>query len=119
MWEPCPSRLLACGIASCVLSAGIASGGPDAPDAADARSRETHWAFVTPARPAVPATNSAWVRTPVDAFILDRLQPEGLAPSPEADRRTLIRRLSLDLTGLPPAPAAVEAFVNDTRDDAY
>ncbi len=59
------------------------------------------------------------VRNPIDIFVLDRLEREGLKPSPEADRRTLIRRLSLDLVGLLPTPDEVEAFVNDTRSDAY
>jgi hypothetical protein len=63
--------------------------------------------------------NRAWVRNPIDAFILARLEKEDIKPSPEADRRTLIRRLSLDLLGLLPTPAEVQAFVNDTRPDAY
>src|SRR5262245_34463848 len=74
-----------------------------------------HWAFVKRGRPAVPVftapADRAWVRGPVDAFILARLKKEGLKPSPEADRATLIRRLYFDLTGLPPAPADVTAFV--------
>lgn len=80
-----------------------------------------HWAFIPPARPTVPpATNAAArIRNPIDAFIAVRLEEEQIAPSPEADPVTLIRRLSLDLTGLPPAPADVDAFVNDTRPDAY
>ncbi|RMG37075.1 MAG: DUF1553 domain-containing protein [Planctomycetota bacterium] len=81
---------------------------------------EQHWAFVTPRRPRVPhVENSAWVRNPIDAFILARLEKEGLRPSPPADRVTLIRRVSLDLTGLPPTPEEVDAFVNDPRPDAY
>jgi hypothetical protein len=63
--------------------------------------------------------NSAWVRNPIDAFILARLEKDGLAPSPEADRATLLRRLSFDLTGLPPTPEAVDAFLKDARPDAY
>ena len=64
---------------------------------------EAHWAFIPPVRPEVPAVrNRAWVRNPIDAFILARLEKEGLSPSPEADPTTLIRRLSLDLIGLPP-----------------
>src|SRR5262249_9512146 len=61
----------------------------------------------------------AWVRNPVDRFVLAGLENVGLAPSPEADRRTLARRLSLDLTGLPPKPDEVEAFVNDKAPNAY
>jgi hypothetical protein len=68
----------------------------------------------------VPAVkNQAWVRNPIDSFILARLESEGLAPAPEADRRTIARRLALDLTGLPPEPAVVEAFVADPHPDAY
>jgi hypothetical protein len=63
--------------------------------------------------------NAAWVRNPIDAFVLARLEAEGLSPAPEADRRALARRLSLDLTGLPPDPADVEAFVKDPAPDAY
>lgn len=71
-----------------------------------------HWAFIPVQRPAVPSVrHPAWVRTPIDAFILARLEREGLLPSPEADPITLIRRLSFDLTGLPPAAADVEDLV--------
>src|SRR5262249_26516977 len=69
-----------------------------------------HWSFVAPVRPALPRVKDAsWPRTPIDDFILARLEAEGLKPSPEADRVTLLRRLSLDLTGLPPTPAEVDA----------
>jgi hypothetical protein len=79
-----------------------------------------HWAFVAPRRPALPAVQgAAWPRNPIDQFLLARLEREGLRPSPEADRPTLIRRLSLDLLGLLPAPAEVQAFVHDRRPDAY
>ena len=79
-----------------------------------------HWAFVAPKRPAVPTVkNAAWARNGIDRFILARLEKEGLTPSPEADRVTLIRRLSLDLLGLPPTPAEVDAFVADKSSDAY
>jgi hypothetical protein len=77
-----------------------------------------HWAFQPVAQPAPPAA-AEWARTPIDQFILARLQKENLKPSPEADRRTLLRRVSLDLTGLLPTPAEIEAFVNDQRPDAY
>jgi mono/diheme cytochrome c family protein len=94
---------------------------------------EGHWAFVKPVRPVVPGRSAANVerstlsaqrskfpiRNPIDAFVLARLQSEKLKPSPEAGPRTLIRRLSLDLLGLPPAPQEVEAFVQDSRPDAY
>lgn len=82
--------------------------------------KSSHWAFQPPAAPALPEVRGdAWVRNPIDAFVLARLREEGLAPSPEADRNTLIRRVSLDLRGLPPTPEEVEAFVNDSRPDAY
>src|SRR5262245_56701759 len=82
--------------------------------------KPTHWAFVAPRR-AVPPTvkNSQWVRNAIDQFILERLEREGIEPSAEADRHTLIRRLWLDLTGLPPSIAEVEAFVNDQRPEAW
>ena len=79
-----------------------------------------HWAYIAPQKLPTPAVrNAAWVRSPVDAFLLARLEKEGLAPSPEADRVTLLRRLSFDLTGLPPAPAEVDAFVADGAKDAF
>jgi hypothetical protein len=81
---------------------------------------EPHWAFVPPRRPDLPAVKErAWTRNPIDAFILARLEKEGLRPSAEADRRTLIRRVTFDLTGLPPTPAEIDAFVNDKAPDAY
>ena len=81
---------------------------------------EQHWSYIPPRRPALPAVKDGkWVRNPIDRFILARLEKEGLKPAPEADRRTLARRLSLDLTGLPPEPADVEAFVADKSPDAY
>lgn len=78
-----------------------------------------HWAYVAPTLPAVPAIKSAWIRNPVDAFVLARLKREGLRPSPEADRSTLLRRLSLDLIGLPPTPKEVAAFLADRSPKAY
>jgi hypothetical protein len=87
---------------------------------AEGAEYQQHWSLITPVRPALPAVrNEAWVRNPIDRFVLAKLEGQGLAPAPEADRRTLARRLSLDLTGLPPDPAVVEAFVNDASPDAY
>jgi hypothetical protein len=81
---------------------------------------QPHWSLIAPTRPAPPAVkNEAWIRNPIDRFVLALLEKNRLAPAPEADRRTLARRLSLDLTGLPPEPAVVEAFVNDRAPDAY
>jgi hypothetical protein len=79
-----------------------------------------HWAFVPPLRPQLPSVKRAdWPRTPIDHFVLRAMEQVGLQPSPEADRTTLIRRLSLDLLGLPPTPEEVEAFLADTSPDAY
>lgn len=81
---------------------------------------QTHWAFNAPKRPIAPRVkDEAWPRNLIDRFILSRLEAEGLRPSPEADRATLIRRLTLDLTGLPPTPVEVDAFLNDQNADAY
>lgn len=82
---------------------------------------EEHWAFVTPVRPALPegTADSDWVRNPIDRFVLAKLREAGLQPSEEADRATLIKRLSIDLTGIPPTPAEIAAFVADQDDDAY
>ena len=79
-----------------------------------------HWAFIAPQKAAVPAVkNASWGRTPVDAFLLARLEKEGLAPSPEADKVTLLRRLSFDLVGLPPTLQEIDAFLADPARDAY
>jgi hypothetical protein len=79
-----------------------------------------HWAFETPQRPEVPAVqNKNWPKNPVDSFILARLEKEKLQPSPEASKETLIRRASLDLTGVPPTPEEVDAFLADKSADAY
>jgi hypothetical protein len=81
---------------------------------------EPHWAFIAPARTEPPATrNTHWGRNPVDAFVLAGIEKAGMTPSPEADRASLLRRLSFDLVGLPPTPAEVAAFVSDRRADAY
>ena len=81
---------------------------------------DVHWAYVKPVRPAVPEVkNKAWVKNPIDAFIAAGHEKQGFQPAPEADRATLIRRLSFDLTGLPPAPDDVDAFVKDQDPDAY
>ncbi|MBX6311482.1 MAG: PSD1 domain-containing protein [Isosphaeraceae bacterium] len=87
---------------------------------AEGAEYQAHWAYITPRRPDLPAvTHREWVRNPIDAFILAALEAKKLAPSPEADKRTLLRRLSLDLTGLPPSPEEVQAFVEDNDPKAY
>ncbi len=79
-----------------------------------------HWGFIAPVRPPIPVVDhKTWVRNPIDAFILAKLEKEGLKPSPHADRVTLLRRLSLDLIGLPPTPAEVDAFLADKTPNAY
>jgi len=80
-----------------------------------------HWAFEKPARPPLPAEGQkdGWAKTSIDTFVLAKLKKEGLHPSPEADKATLIRRVTLDLTGLLPTPAEVKAFVNDNSPQAY
>src|SRR5579862_544629 len=81
---------------------------------------QKHWSFLAPKRAPLPALqNPSWVRNPIDAFVLARLERDGLHPSPEASRSTLIRRVTLDLTGLPPTPAEVDAFLNDASPNAY
>jgi cytochrome c553 len=81
---------------------------------------EPHWAYLPPAAVAPPVTRRAgWARNPVDAFVLAGIEAAGLRPSPEASRAELLRRLSFDLTGLPPTPAEVRGFERDTRPDAY
>ncbi|NBO93196.1 MAG: DUF1549 domain-containing protein, partial [Planctomycetia bacterium] len=81
---------------------------------------QAQWSFIAPNRPTVPkVSDTGWGRNAIDGFLLARLEAEGLKPSREADRRTLLRRLSFDLLGLPPTPEAVDAFVNDKGEKAY
>ena len=87
---------------------------------ASAGDGERHWAFRPPVRPALPHVSDAtWTRGAIDRFVRAKLERVGRSSSPEADRRTLARRVSLDLTGLPPAPVLVESFVADPHPDAY
>src|SRR5688572_15283195 len=93
---------------------------PDGAAGDDRAPVAQHWSFVKPTRPPEPQVkDAAWVRNPIDRFVLARLEKEGIKPSPEAPRETLLRRLSLDLTGLPPAPAEIDAFLADASPDAY
>jgi len=81
---------------------------------------EKHWAYIPPRQAPLPEVKyTEWPRNPIDRFVLARLETEGLSPSPEADRATLIRRVSLDLIGLPPSVEEADAFINDPAPDAY
>jgi hypothetical protein len=94
--------------------------GPDSTTPIAASKPLRHWAYVKPVTPPVPAVHDEkWVRNPIDAFILAKLEKEGLKPAKEADPATLLRRVYLDLTGLPPSPKEVDAFVSDKSADAY
>jgi hypothetical protein len=81
---------------------------------------EPHWAFVAPVKPAVPEVkDKTWPRTPIDNFVLAKLESKGIKPSPEADKETLARRVHMDLLGLPPTPEEIDAYMADTSDKAY
>ena len=82
---------------------------------------QKHWSFIPPKRPDLPKDlkDPKWVRNPVDAFVLQRLERDGLKPSPEADKATLLRRVSLDMIGLPPTPAELDAYLKDSSPNAY
>src|SRR5207237_950958 len=86
------------------------------------QNKSNHWSFIAPVRSAVPRVTSSgakWRRNPIDNFVLARLDKEGIKPSPDADKITLIRRAALDTTGLPPRPEEVDAFLADDRPDAF
>ena len=94
--------------------------GPDSNAPLAAAPRKRHWAYIKPVHPPLPdVADPRWVRNEIDAFILARLEKEGLHPSPEADKTTLIRRVYLDLIGLPPSPQDVDAFLADQSPTAY
>src|SRR5262249_55546758 len=82
---------------------------------------QAHWSYLPPQRPVVPVVTKtkSRVNNPIDAFLFSRLEQKGILPSAPADRRTLLRRLSLDLIGLPPTPQEVEAFLADRSPNAY
>jgi hypothetical protein len=103
-----------------VLAQWVQMGAPWGAGVISQAKQEKYWAFVAPVRPATPAVkNAGWVRSPIDAFVLAGLEAKGLAPAKAADKRTLIRRATYDLTGLPPTPAEVRAFLDDTSADAF
>src|SRR5579871_4611854 len=106
-----------------LLRSWIDSGAPLPANEAAADTKKTaskHWAFQPIRRPAEPSVkNVSWYRNNIDRFILARLEKEGITPAPEADRVTLLRRVSLDLIGLPPSPREIDDFLSDKRPDAY
>src|SRR5262249_19864578 len=86
----------------------------------DIEKGRQYWAFQNPVKPATPKVRDAkWSAQPIDRLLLARLEKKGLTPAPEADKATLIRRVTMDLTGLPPSAEEVTFFVNDKRPDAY
>ena len=105
-----------------ILAAGLCATAAAADETYTAAERR-HWAFQPRAHPAIPSfsppADRQWVRNPIDAFVLARLHKEGLKPAPPASRRTLIRRVYFDLTGLPPSPEEVERFVSDRSAEAW
>jgi hypothetical protein len=117
--------LPACAIA--VIAAAVAADEPDRPKPADPAVYDIertsddlgHWAFqpVVPVTPPVPDRDAGWVRNPIDAFVLEKLHEKGLNPSPPADDRTWLRRVSFDLIGLPPTPEQLDAFLSDRSAD--
>lgn len=101
-----------------VIGLGAAPKGPDEPKWTT--EQRTHWSFVPPSRPPAPTVKArAWVKNPIDAFVLSAIEKVGLKPADEADKGTLIRRVTFDLTGLPPTAEEVDAFLADTRADAF
>jgi hypothetical protein len=109
-------RFTLCALLSCSLVAAEST----APTERYTPAERRHWAFQPRKHPAIPSFgNNAWARSPIDAFIRAGLNKQGLTPAPAADRGTLIRRVTFDLTGLPPTPAEIDAFVNDRDPSAY
>ena len=115
-------KLLIIGLTFAALYLSSDPGAVVAPLESDTPRERSHWAYVkraTPAMPTLSATAQAWVKSPIDTFVLERMKREGLQPAPTADRETLIRRLYFDLLGLPPTPAEVESFRRDQSPDAW
>jgi hypothetical protein len=112
--EPLPADTIA------VLRAWIDQGAQMPEQGTAAPEVEEHWAYMKPKRPDLPeVANAGWIRNPIDRFVMARLEREKLAPSAEAPKATLLRRVTLDLIGLPPTPAELDAFLADTSADAY
>jgi len=97
----------------------IAAGAVDDASPSAASNRDTTWWSLRPFRPLEPPADATWARGEIDRFVFARLAEKGLEPSPEADRRTLIRRLKFDLLGLPPTPEEIDAFLEDSASNAY
>jgi hypothetical protein len=96
------------------------AGTGDAPKGVDWQAAQSHWAFQPIARPVPPAVNDeSWIQSPIDRFVLSRLESEGMRPAPSADKQTLIRRATFDLTGLPPTVEEVDAFLADQSPDSF
>lgn len=102
-----------------VVCAGLLAAAVDPREEAFIGTRRNYWAFQKVERPAVPAVGGVWAKTPIDAFVLEGLQAKKLVPSGVASKRTLIRRVTMDLTGLPPAQGEVDAFLKDNSPNAY
>src|SRR6266545_2344683 len=107
------------GAISILLAAVVSSAAWVDKDIASVLARRSYWAFQHPVRPAVPDTREAWVRNPIDAFLLDVMREKKLGPSPPLDREGLFRRVTYDLTGLPPTPGEIDLFLTDRSPDAY
>ena len=117
MMPPMGARLTAAEVA--ILREWIDAGAKHGEVAIAVVAKKKHWAFEAITRPMPPAVQSAWVRNPIDQFVMARLTKEGTTPSAEAPKATLLRRASLDLRGLPPSPQELSEFLADTRPDAY
>ena len=115
-----PRRSILIALVALAATAGDAAPAADPTEPSWSAAQRSHWSFISAKRPPVPAVKDAtWVKNPVDAFILRELEAAELKPAPEANKVTLIRRLTFDLTGLPPTTAEVDAFLADDRYDAY
>ena len=102
------------------LTRWVEMGAPWGAESAEGSGTETWWSFVPPSDPAIPDVKRAdWVRSPIDAFVLSALEEKKLSPAPAADKRTLIRRATFDLIGMPPTPEQVQAFLTDESPDAF
>lgn len=101
-----------------LLTVLLSFGAPDK-EAAFIGNRGAYWAFQKVSAPPVPPSSDGWVRNPIDAFILEGLEAKQLKPSPALDKASLLRRLTLDLIGLPPTPAELTAFLADRSPQAY